>query len=285
MNNKKGVVVVLYNPTQIHIENIFSYIEKFDKVWIIDNSEQALLDLQYYFKNLQHKIEVIQDGVNKGIAKGINIAIKNAIAHKHKWLLTMDQDSSFEKNEIDKYINIIQTLDTNTDIALIGANIENNTNNDNETFLDIPHVITSGTFINLSAQPSIGEMNESLFIDEVDTEYSYRCQLKGWRVVQCQPVSMKHTLGKIINKISFKSFHLTKRFIHPPIRLYYITRNYLWVRFVYKKHFPVFFRQRKKNMFVLYKNNILYNPERLSCLKMIYRGYCDFKHKKMGKLI
>ena len=123
MNPKLGVIVVLYNPAPSHISNIHTYLEKFDKAWVVDNSENNLIDLGNAFED-SGKVEVIQDGVNKGIAKAINIVVQKAIAGKYSWLLTMDQDSFFEKKEIDNYVNTIQRLDGNTDIALVGVNIE-----------------------------------------------------------------------------------------------------------------------------------------------------------------
>ena len=100
---KIAAVTVLYNPTKKIIQNISGYIDKVDKVYVIDNSndsnEKLLID--------NKKIEYLPNYTNLGISNSLNKACNLAIDEGYEFLLTMDQDSLFEKNEFQKMIDYI----------------------------------------------------------------------------------------------------------------------------------------------------------------------------------
>jgi rhamnosyltransferase len=84
-----------------------------------------------------------------------------------------------------------------------------------------------------------------------------------------------------IRKIITPLFQRHDRIVHTPSRLYYIVRNYLYIR---KKH-PKF----KKHFTLLIisneiKNGILYGGNPFLYMKFIFKGYTDFLRGKMGKL-
>lgn len=110
--------IVLYDPNKAEVlENIDSYIDEIDKLYIIDNS---LNDNSSLFVNYDKKIEYVWNRDNLGIAKALNIAAGKAIKDGFSWLLTMDQDSKFEKGTLrilEDYIN--DNFNNNSKIAIV----------------------------------------------------------------------------------------------------------------------------------------------------------------------
>ena len=107
------------------------------------------------------------------------MGVKLAIKESSDWLLTMDQDSKFEKNDLFKLIESIDEDDIQN-IGIISPlhNInELNMNSDNN------HItMTSGNLLNLHILEKIGFFLEDLFIDSVDTEYCLRLYEHGYRI-------------------------------------------------------------------------------------------------------
>src|SRR3954467_15747776 len=96
---KIGAVVILYNPGEEVVDNIQSYLPYVEKVYVIDNSEKQREELVSKILSLPN-VTYLSDGENKGIAVRLNHASIMAIAEGFEWLLTMDQDSYFDKCDI-----------------------------------------------------------------------------------------------------------------------------------------------------------------------------------------
>ena len=96
--NKIEGVVVLYHPDAVIIDNIGTYINELECLYVIDNSEtytDSIVEQLRYLSNVKY----INNGGNKGIANALNAGAKLASAAGAAWLLTMDQDSKFEPGE------------------------------------------------------------------------------------------------------------------------------------------------------------------------------------------
>lgn len=278
-------LVILYHPTEEEINNIQFFIKRLKKLWIIDNSESDLRDYSRFFGGADN-IVIVQDGFNRGIGARINFVLQKALEEGFTWLLTMDQDSTFTDLNLTKYFDKISSLGDNNDIAMVGVGYGTHAadNGKDIFFTPVDSVITSGTIINIKAAKKIGMLNEDLFIDEVDTEFSYRALVGGWQVLQCEGVFMNHKLGEMKLVRSLFTFKQSARSLHAPVRLYYITRNFQWVKQRYEKYFPLVFKLRSKQIMTVYKNNIIYNPKRIEVIKMIMKGYRDYKNNKFGKI-
>ena len=96
--------VVFYKPDEEVKENILSYLDNLDHLYVIDNtpnmSNEKLLPKS-------KKIEYIPLNENKGVSYALNVAAKKSIEKGYKWMMTMDQDSKFKKGELDKMIDFI----------------------------------------------------------------------------------------------------------------------------------------------------------------------------------
>lgn len=120
---KLAACVVLYNPDDTIFENILTYGNYVDKLIVIDNSlkkNNLLIDkLNEIFES---KLIYINNNDNLGIATALNQACDKAIELKFKWILTMDQDSSFINFE--HYKKCLEKVQNVNNAALLAANTD-----------------------------------------------------------------------------------------------------------------------------------------------------------------
>ena len=276
-------LVILFHPAENTMSNILSYLDPVEKLFVIDNTESPLPEVKNYCDQFK-KIIYLQDGENKGLSARLNQVSKMALAEGFDWLLTMDQDSSFEKEDCNKYFHCFSTFDKKEEVSIFGINFLEKKNESNPCDTQIVHdIITSGSLVNLNLIASIGFFDENLFIDEVDFEYCLRSMQHGYLLIQFTNIFLKHNLGELSEHHSLRTRQLSSRTLHSPQRLYYMTRNFLYVQSKYKDLFKNDISIKRKALLNRFKNNILYNTDRASIIKNIFKGFRDYKKNKMGK--
>ncbi len=272
-------VVVLYHPDQSILRNINSYIDQVDTLFVIDNSEEKNIGLIQNMKR-NPKIQYIDNHGNQGIAHALNIGATLAITSGADWLLTMDQDSWFEKGTLFKMIKWINENKTDN-IGIVSPMHSINTRDNYKRQHDLV-TMTSGNLLNLDIFQKIGHFEEKLFIDSVDTEYCLRLNLNNYRIKRFKSIVLEHNLGYIQRKnFLFANFTVTN---HNAIRRYYITRNRFYVWKKYKEYFPWFINYEKNRTIKEIIKLLLGEDDKILKIKMIIQGYWDFKKNKFGKL-
>ena len=83
-------VVVLYNPDYTILDNIKSYLDGIEKLYIVDNSETKNHELINKIVSISAKCIYIDNNGNQGIAHALNVGAQKAIEDGADWLLTMD---------------------------------------------------------------------------------------------------------------------------------------------------------------------------------------------------
>jgi rhamnosyltransferase len=279
-----GAVIILYYPDKQAIpRNILSYVSQVDKLLVVNNSPDV--DLRSLITSIADNIVYIENETNLGIAQPLNYAAQWAIDSGFSWLLTMDQDSYFSEDNFDHYLHWLEDHKDDS-VAVTGIKYGSellSVSSDSNTVEKVNKVITSGSLINLSAWKSIKGFDERLFIDEVDHEYCYRAIIHGFVILQLNSIYLSHSMGKQVASGYLNLVKVKNRMVHSPIRIYYMVRNYFFVRLQYKNHFQDEFRQRDKEILNILKNNLFFAGAFWSTLKMAWLGYRDFKHQKMGK--
>ena len=285
-------VVVLYNPDSKVIDNIKSYIKLLDKLFIVDNSP-APNDNKENFKD--KKMEYISNNGNKGIASALNVGANEAIKLKADWLLTMDQDSSFQEGALEKMTSFLKELKDNQIMSeVLGLTYEKLgvlsalqrtelNKNDKLEGLDYPLVVmTSGNLINLNIYKKIDGFKDWFFIDAVDFEYCLNIKKNGYEVVQMNTAELKHNLGSISKKtILGKKVFVTN---HSAIRRYYITRNRHYLYDLYHEDFLEYCAlelDRTKHELL---KIILFENHKIDKMKAMYKGYRDYKKGITGEI-
>lgn len=269
---KVSGVVIWYNPTEDEVNNIKSYINNLDKLFIIDNSQQSN---EFLLKDLESKrIRYIPNNENLGIAKALNIGCNEAIKENYKWILTMDQDSKFDNNFelfIDEFNNKIKS---NPKIAIIAPK-----SLDEEFEGYKKKVITSGNILNLKAYKEVGGFDEKLFIDEVDFDIGFRLLRNGYLLYQTDKINMNHKLG---NTIYFKLFgkKIFSSMNHTYTRKYYIIRNRLEIM----KRYPEIKKEYSKTIIKDFFKMFLIEKDKYRKIKYSIKGVIDYKKGNFGKI-
>jgi rhamnosyltransferase len=281
-----AVVVVTYNPEMETFDNILSYYDFFEIIILVDNSEKTN-DIFWNRFNAYNKIQIFQNGTNLGIGSALNIGAEAAYKKGYKWLLTMDQDSKFHKPQLENYLTCFKKISSST-IGVIGINYS--TENQNKFTNEICRseiadtVITSGSMVNLEAWKQINKFNEELFIDGVDDEFCFRLHQNKYKVIKLYNIQLNHRLGNNIQVRRWLIGPVVTRNIYNPVRMYYITRNYLHLSKKYGKDFPYKRADFMRTLRNKIKNNLLYNQDKKSVLLFILKGYLHYYKKQLGKL-
>ena len=280
---KFAATVILYYPDEDVLKNIKSYIQSVEKLYIIDNSENPVKEIADAIKQLNNTV-YLHDGDNMGIAARLNQASDLAIKDGYEWLLTMDQDSFFQEEVFINYLECLAVFDEKENVGMFGISYyEKSTETNVCNALSVNHLITSGSFLNLKLLPVIGGFDEKLFIDDVDFEYCLRSVSLGFKIIRFTNIFLDHQLGKVYDHRSLKTNKLTSRTLHTPVRLYYMTRNFLYVQSKYRTAFKEDIIYKRKALLNRFKNNILYNKKRFTVIKYIIKGVSDYRNSKMGK--
>ena len=87
----------------------------------------------------------------------------------------------------------------------------------------VDFLIASGSLIPLAALDDVGDMDEGLFIDHVDTEWCLRARAKGWSLVGVPVVSFSHCLGERQRQVWLGRWRSVA--VYPPWRYYMMLRN------------------------------------------------------------
>jgi rhamnosyltransferase len=282
MNSERiAAVTILYNPSPEVIDNINSYLESFDALYLIDNSPE---ETRFVKSLISEKTKYYHDGENYGIAKRLNQAAEIAKSEGFNFLLTMDQDSSFDKTMLSDYLSCFHKAETKNLTAIYGIENEkrlflNGTCREDSNQL----LITSGSIVNLEIHHRVNGFDENLFIDFVDIEYCLRSMQNGFESKKFRNILLDHKIGIHGSHYSLKTFRKSNRSLHSPLRLYYMMRNYLYISRKYRMLFKKDFKQIKKNLLVSIKNNLLYNNERKAVALYLFNAIYDFRKDKMGR--
>ena len=142
-------------------------------------------------------------------------------------------------------------------------------------------LISSGSLISMANLDQIGAMDETLFIDHVDTDWAFRAKHAGLKNFVVVSAGMSHRLGERCARPWL--FGRRSVVLHRPFRLYYIVRNSLllyrrphasarWILFDCKR------------LALLSVAHIVYGPNRVNVLRCIVRGLVHGLRGRAGPL-
>ncbi len=279
--NIAGVVILYHPDIQQLSDNILTYFKGLKQLYVYDNSETKTIGIEEALFKLDPSIQYHYFNTNEGIAKRLNQAIEQALVDQYDFLLTMDQDSSFEVGDFDKYKLAIHSSSLDN-VAQFGVNCQPDFTFPKEQPEEALTLITSGSVLNLSSIKNIGLFNEDLFIDFVDADFSYRVIQNGYKNVMFSNILLNHALGKLVEGRSLVNLKKTLRITHAPIRVYYIVRNGLYLLFKSRGLTSVMKKDVIRCIKII-KNDLIYNPQLFSVYKNLFLGIYAFITNRMGK--
>jgi rhamnosyltransferase len=273
-------VVVLYNPDEKVVENVFSYLDQIACLYIVDNSENKNQCLQTLTDN--NKVEYIFNHSNLGISAALNIGIDKAIVSGFPFLLTMDQDSYFEKGQLERLISYISRSGSFGIISPFHKNKFFTNPPKSEGLEEASDVMTSGNILNLSAVKKIGRFRDDYFIDYVDIEYCLRLRKNGYKIFRVNSSFLTHS------EANLSRIKILGNTVYPPnhsaLRWYYKVRNYLYLKKEYRQTFNDYFKIENRNIFANIVKVILFEKDKINKIGMMLKGYLDFRKNITGKL-
>ncbi len=275
---KVAGVTVIYNPKEDINDCIRTYINDIDKLFVVDNSNRDNNSLILKDK----KIEYIPNNKNLGIAKALNIAASKAYEEKYDYILTMDQDSKFEKDNLKKLIAFTEKCDINKTGIVSPWHITKELNKKpKDDVEEVIEVMTSGNLVNLKLWKKIKGWKDYFFIDNVDIEYCMNLNKHGFKVIRYNKVSLTHNLGNITKrKLLWKTVTCTN---HNYIRQYYMIRNLYYLSDLYKNDYPQNIEKMKRGALGRFKNILIFEKDKYRKIRNMYRGYKDYKKKVQGE--
>lgn len=291
IKNSVCCVIITYNIGERFYSCYNAIANQVEKVIIVDNgsNEETVSILKKLNKN--ENTYVIFNSENLGIATALNEGIRVGLNEGFKWILTMDNDSIAtddmvsnmleQYSEFDKKDEIVGIFPTYIDLGYNEQNLKEDTVKYNE-YKFVNAEITSGNMLKSEIFDKVGLFEDKLFIDMVDYEFCFRIRSKGYKLVQLHNAILYHNLGSTkIKKILGKNVYCTH---HNFVRRYYITRNRFYTWNKYKEfNFPEL-KKDKKAFFKELLKIIVLEDEKCKKIKMIFKGFKDYKNNIYGKI-
>jgi rhamnosyltransferase len=273
-----AAVVILYNPDNSVWDNIYSYIDYIRVLYIIDNSTISNRSLIEKIVVLPH-VKLLHSGYNIGIAKALNLTLEHCSKDKHLWLMTMDQDTAFNTGDMSLFLENFYRISAQN-VALFSPlhsrkGIQKSTL---PLYVEKEYVMTSANIVNVKIAKKIGGYREDFFIDEIDHDFCFRLGDAGFHILQNASLVVRHQLGEMHQR------HRHVR-LYPSSRLYYMVRNYLYLKKEHQDSHQDFFKKRDKYLRAFMFKQIRYGENRMQNIWMILKGMIDYGLGKRGKLI
>ncbi|MCW3093070.1 MAG: rhamnosyltransferase [Ferruginibacter sp.] len=236
-------ITVTYNPDIALLNRqIDSLCNQVSNIVIVDNGSLNAAGLKLYLESKSIEIEksfiLIFNKKNAGLGYAQNQGLKAALNKEATDMLILDHDSviddGFVKNLLESRRELI---DNNIPVGAIGPIYYNE--NTMEVYpitkflgpfikrltpskqpVEASFLIASGCLINASVLADVGLMNEDLFIDCIDVDWSFRAASKGYKLFASPNAKMMHTIGDDRRNIIGRNIS-----VHSPLRRYYLYRN------------------------------------------------------------
>lgn len=243
MQNGVYSITVTYNP-DINLINrqIDSLLNQVHNIIIIDNgsynAEELKNFLQQKSKEVNHPFTFICNAKNMGLGYAQNQGLQEAVNKNASDILILDHDSIVETGFINNLLVARNELiSKGIRVGAIGPVYYGEHNNQfypitkfwgpfikrlqpTQFSVEASFLIASGCFINCQVLADVGFMNEDLFIDCVDVEWSFRANAKGYKLFVTPKAKMMHTIGDKRMNVFGRSIS-----VHSPLRRYYLNRN------------------------------------------------------------
>lgn len=290
-----AAIIVTYNPDYAALLRGLSAIAKqVGFIVIVDNASRDFLSWQVesFGKTLGIEICIISLQKNVGLGAGFNMGVTKVKSLDFPFVILFDQDSIPHEGMIKLLGQAYKELsETNSCVAAVGPRFLNPENRELSNFahfgrfsmlqvkcnspngiVQADFLISSGSYLSIEALDEVGYMDETLFIDYVDTEWCLRARSKGWLVYGVCNAIMEHSLGEK----RWRYWLLRWRNIaqHRPFRYYYIFRNSLILsRRSYIQ--PNWARCMLIHNIMLAIYLVIATPNRVGNIKMIIQGIFD----------
>ncbi|KAD4060529.1 glycosyltransferase [Arthrobacter yangruifuii] len=291
--HRVAAVISAYNPPADLIEKVKRLARQVERIIVVDDGSPA--DVSEVLQGLESAgAVVLKQGSNTGIAAALNAGIRYAAESSPDFFLTLDQDSELDPDYVARALEAFAgATQQGVPVGMICAE----SHNKQPVMLQKPGVpfpeafdpMQSGTLIPAATFDAAGLLEEDLFIDCVDSEFTARIREMGLKAIIAPGCNISHAVGDS-RPMLVGRWHVTvggqKRFVHShaPFRVYYITRNGLVMYRRYLTRQPVWVLRRIGLEIVFYGVRVVYGPHRLRQIAAIAFGIRDALTGRMGRI-
>ena len=277
---KYAIGIVTYEPNVQRLrENLSSMLtNKSAGCIIIVDNHSSCQDILPQVTDEKIRYVIIRNSDNMGIAHALNQICEEAVKLDFEWVVTLDQDSVMQPGMLDNLTHYTQQ----TDIGIICPRIEDRNlgrlhakNIQGTEYIN--YCITSGNLVRLEAWKKVGGFSEELFLDGVDFDFCIKLHNNSFRILRVNDVYLTHEVGHG-RRISLPFHHQISILNHSPLRLYYITRNYLYIGKKYHRRWYWTWEVLKRILIV-----ICYESNKRQKLQYIITGIQHFRKDRIGK--
>jgi rhamnosyltransferase len=186
-------------------------------------------------------IHLLPQFSNVGLAQAQNVGIAWAREHGYSHVLLLDQDSTPDSTMVAALLEALARLSATKQVAAVGPRFHDLHEHRDAPFVRIgfpwnrkywcthatetvecDFLISSGALIPLQVIDKVGALDASLFIDNVDLEWSFRARAQGYTLHGICAAHMSHRLGDSRRSLALGMGRVV---VHGPVRLYYMMRN------------------------------------------------------------
>lgn len=174
---------------------------------------------------------------NRGFAGGANLGLAHAVSAGYEFAMLLNADATIEVDTIERMSQCMRADDAigicgpainegNGAGLIAGARIDwrrgvvEDLHAEGGAVWDVDYVPGCGMLVRLSAVESVGMFDEQFFLYWEDADLCVRATRRGWRVVVCGDVELRHARSQTTGR-------------HRRLVPYYMTRNGLYF---FQKH-------------------------------------------------
>ena len=214
-------VTVTYNIDSAFEASLESYLDQVDRVIVVDNStrREAREQLATMAEARGHRVRLIQNGDNLGLAKAQNIGIAAALDEGADWVLMMDDDSCAAEQMVRRLSQAVERHDLDPRTSILVPQYQEQSVTREARYVVAPGgrfrgvgfaiddfsqkpvlenlfiAISSGSLIQASLFREIGLIRESFEIDYLDVDFCLRAITQGYRIAAVRDAILLHNLG------------------------------------------------------------------------------------------
>lgn len=234
--------IVTYHPQIELLRDVVAAVRpQVGRVLIFDNASPGA-EVAALFDELRAQgVQVLRSERNVGLGSAINHAARLAREAGFAQILLMDQDSLVGAGMVATLQRSLYELQAHGPVAAVGPQFRDQRTGAVAPFVriafplnrklfggpgqtvDCDFLITSGSLLPLDALDAVGGMDEGLFIDNVDIEWSSRAKYRGYKLYGVCDAHMQHRIGDLVAISGLLPAY--KTVVHSPTRLYYMMRN------------------------------------------------------------
>ncbi|MBF4405367.1 glycosyltransferase family 2 protein, partial [Vibrio anguillarum] len=234
-------VIITFQPDLSNVSQLlFACISFGNKAVVIDNGSNNAEELQDICRLFEH-VKLIRLDENVGIASAQNIAISNLNGNEDDIIVFFDQDSSIDNGYLSKVELAYNRLESDFGRGIVlGPRFYNRVSkfeypvikfnifglrsriypSESRYPIEASCIISSGMAVRKNILDSVGVMDDSLFIDYVDTEWSLRARYLGNLILVDPQLVMGHEIGT--DNLKLFKWRVP---VHSASRRYYRIRN------------------------------------------------------------